>query len=155
MLFVLTQEQWLATSTGIHDRPDYQPQLAVMLQAATMLERLLSPVDDELNQHKQNQLIELAKINGASSLQQKPAHCLGRTLSMDLLRPQTYKQLLSIYVQFHTYSTSKGLMHGAPPGLVIALVKLMHTHLMCALMRQQQHVLKTSMRCCVFKLLWT
>lgn len=29
-----------------------------------MLERLLSPVDDELNQHKQNQLIELAKING-------------------------------------------------------------------------------------------
>ncbi|KAK9849250.1 hypothetical protein WJX84_012132 [Apatococcus fuscideae] len=33
-------------------------------KAATMLERLLSPVDDELNQHKQNQLIELAKING-------------------------------------------------------------------------------------------
>lgn len=36
----------------------------VSVQAATMLERLLSPVDDELNQHKQNQLIELAKING-------------------------------------------------------------------------------------------
>lgn len=42
------------------DDQDY----SVCVQAATMLERLLSPVDDELNQHKQNQLIELAKING-------------------------------------------------------------------------------------------
>ncbi len=70
------------------------------MQAATMLERLLSPVDDELNQHKQNQLIELAKINGASSLLQKAAHCLIRTLSMDLLCPQIHKQLLPVHVPF-------------------------------------------------------
>ena len=58
-----------------------------------MLERLLSPVDDELNQHKQNQLIELAKINGASLTLQldcmhvSPALCVWRlpdSLRLDL-----------------------------------------------------------------------
>lgn len=37
---------------------------ALLLQAAAMIERLLTPVDDSHNEHKQLQLRELAAING-------------------------------------------------------------------------------------------
>lgn len=36
----------------------------LFLQAAAMIERLLTPVDDSHNEHKQLQLRELAAING-------------------------------------------------------------------------------------------
>lgn len=38
--------------------------LSSVLQAAAMIERLLTPVDDSHNEHKQLQLRELAAING-------------------------------------------------------------------------------------------
>ena len=54
-----------------------------------MLERLLSPVDDELNQHKQNQLIELAKINGASLTPSARLHaCVSTTVCLQIF-PQS------------------------------------------------------------------
>lgn len=36
----------------------------LLLQAAAMVERLLTPMDDTHNEHKQRQLRELAAING-------------------------------------------------------------------------------------------
>lgn len=36
----------------------------LLAQAAVMVERLLKPVDDSHNEHKQRQLRELAAING-------------------------------------------------------------------------------------------
>ena len=43
-----------------------------MDKASTMVEKLLRPIDDRANEHKQNQLRELALINGPCFLLVRP-----------------------------------------------------------------------------------
>lgn len=40
------------------------PMLLLCLQAAIMVKKLLVPTDDEFNEHKKKQLMELASLNG-------------------------------------------------------------------------------------------
>lgn len=55
---------WVGLSYGREDLWPASTVLVVLLQAAAMIERLLTPVDDNHNEHKQLQLRELAAMNG-------------------------------------------------------------------------------------------